>query len=685
MDKILPRLRKRKLVQWALAYLAVAVALVQVADIVAQRFGWPDAVERALIIVLAIGFFVTVVLAWYHGERGAQRVTGTELLFLAILLALGGGLLWWLAPGTRESEPSAAVSAVGRKPHVAAADVPAKSIAVLPFENLSDEKANAYFAAGIQDEILTRIAKIGALKVISRTSTQQYAAKPGNLTEVAQQLGVANILEGSVQKAGEMVHINVQLIRAATDEHLWAESYNRKLDDIFGVEGEVAQSVADTLKVKLTSAEQLQLASTPTRNTAAYDAYLRGVAISHRPAEPVPNTERSILAFDEAVRLDPGMAPAWARLSTMHSFLYFRADRSARHKEAAHEALGEAARLAPTSVETMRAEGWYRYHVERDYETAKAIFQRVRAESPNDADAIDALAAIARRQGNWKESTRLYEQGFRVDPLDLILLSEGWVTANAMRDVVGMQRWNDRMQVAAPDSKAATIMQIYQLQTIGDLDHAQQLLDRTHIGLGDNTLVQPYVENAILLRSWAPAIALLDEQLEHPQDIGANLGSYQFQRAELERLSGNSAGAQRDYLQARQTLRITLADQADNPEIVSELAAVESGLGNKAEALALALHAIALLPASRDAFLGPGLEEALSAIHAHFGDKDDAIAGLQHLAGVSYVSPLTPTRLRLEPDWDDLRDDPRFDKLIADAEAAMKVASGSSTPEGAGN
>jgi TolB-like protein/Flp pilus assembly protein TadD len=681
MDEILPRLRKRKLVQWALAYLAVAVALVQVVDIVAQRFGWPDMLERALIIVLAIGFFVTVVLAWYHGERGAQRVTATELLFLAILLALGGGLLWWLAPGTRESESSAAAPAGGRKPHAASTDIPAKSIAVLPFENLSDEKANAYFAEGIQDEILTRIAKIGALKVISRTSTQQYAAKPGNLPEIAQQLGVANILEGSVQKAGDIVHINVQLVRAATDEHLWAESYNRKLDDIFGVEGEVAQAVADTLKVKLTGAEELQLAAKLTQNTAAYDAYLRGVALSHRSEEPVPNAERSILAFEEAVRLDPGLAVAWASLSKQHSYLYIRTDPSTRHKEAAHQALGEAIRLAPASVETKGAEGWYRYHVERDYENAKEIFQRLRAESPNDADALLALAAIARRQGDWKESARLFEQGFRVDPRNTFLIEDGFGTAFSMRDTVGMQRWSDRELAVAPDAKFTIVMQVFLSQMSGDLDHAQQLLDRVPIGVGDDTLVFPYVENAVLRRAWAPAIAVLDDQLKHPHDIGAHLGSYQFQRADLERFAGDAAAAQRDYAEARQTIRTSLAAQPDDPGLTADLAYVESKLENKVESLALARRAVAILPASRDAVDGPAYEENLAAIQAHFGDKEEALAGLQRLVWLPYDTPLTPTRLRLEPDWDNLRGDPRFDKLIADAEAAMKAASGSSMPD----
>src|ERR1044072_3074317 len=237
MNGFFQRLKQRKLVQWALGYIAAAFALLQGADIVAQRFGWPAQTMRFLIIALSVGLFATLVLAWFHGERGAQRVTATEMLILALVLARGGGLLWRFARVESERD----VHSDNDEAHRSAASLPVaeKSIAVLPFENLSSDKENAYFVIGIQDEILTKLAKIGALKVISRSSTQQYQSRPGNLTEIGRQLGVANILEGSVQKVGPLVHVNVQLIKAATDEHLWAESYDRTLDNIFGVEGEI--------------------------------------------------------------------------------------------------------------------------------------------------------------------------------------------------------------------------------------------------------------------------------------------------------------------------------------------------------------------------------------------------------------------------------------------------------------
>ncbi len=243
MNDFLQRLKQRKLVQWAVAYVAAAFALLQGIDIVAQQFGWPDGLRRGITLALVIGFFVMLVLAWYHGERGAQRVSGTEILILALLLALGGGFLWRFAGAAREPvvRPATVVPA-------AKAAIPEKSIAVLPFDNLSRDPENAYFAEGVQDEILTRLAKVADLKVISRTSTQRFKSSPDNLPQIAKQLGVMHILEGSVQKANDQVRVNVQLIHAATDAHLWADTFDRKLTDIFAVESEIAQTIAESCR-----------------------------------------------------------------------------------------------------------------------------------------------------------------------------------------------------------------------------------------------------------------------------------------------------------------------------------------------------------------------------------------------------------------------------------------------------
>src|SRR4051812_14073710 len=314
MNDFFQRLKQRKLVQWAIAYVAAAFALLQGIDIVAQQFGWPEGVRRGITLGLVVGFFVTLVIAWYHGERGAQRVTGVELLIITLVLALGGGFLWRFAAASRPAKTSATDAPNKSRMSESSQPVLAKSIAVLPFDNLSDDKSNAYFAEGIQDEILTRLSKIASLKVISRTSTQKYKSVPDNLREIGNQLGVANLLEGSVQKIANAVHVNVQLIRASNDEHLWAESYNRKLDDVFAVEGEVAGAIADQLNAKLTGSEKESLSARPTTNPQAYDAYLRGLAFAGRVDGLETNIIKSIVAFEEAVRLDPQFGLAWAHL-----------------------------------------------------------------------------------------------------------------------------------------------------------------------------------------------------------------------------------------------------------------------------------------------------------------------------------------------------------------------------------
>ncbi len=360
MSEFFQRLKQRKLVQWAIAYVAAAFALLQGLDIVATRFDLPSQTIRLVILAMIVGFFVTLVLAWYHGERGAQRVSGTELIILGLILAVGGGFLWRfsatrvVASNQTPSSPNETKTPV---------NVPAKSIAVLPFENLSSDKDNAYFAEGIQDEILTRLSKIAALKVISRTSTQKYQSAPENLREIGNQLGVANILEGSVQKIANAVHVNVQLIRVASDEHLWAESYNRNLDDVFAVEGEVAGTIAQQLNATLTGAEQKAVSDQPTQNTAAYDAYLRGLAIENNEYN-YGAYERAAAAHAQAVQLDPKFALAWARLGVLRSFLYFNdVDRKTNTADAVKEAADRAMSLAPDAGESWVAQGAYRYRV----------------------------------------------------------------------------------------------------------------------------------------------------------------------------------------------------------------------------------------------------------------------------------------------------------------------------------
>jgi TolB-like protein/Tfp pilus assembly protein PilF len=661
------QLRQRKLVQWALAYIAAAFALLQGTDIVAQRFAWPEQTMRFVIIALSIGLFVTLVLAWYHGERGAQRVTGTELLILALVLAVGGGFLWRFAGVAHErdlaSGGTARQSEATTAPAMMSRPIPEKSIAVLPFENLSSDKENAYFADGIQDEILTRLSKIAALKVISRTSTQKYKSAPDNLREIGQQLGVANLLEGSVQKIGNAAHINVQLIRVATDEHLWAESYNRKLDDIFAVEGEVATAIADQLSAKLTGSEKESLTIKPTSNPQAYDAYLRGLAFQGRIDGVDSNIAKSIEAFEEATRLDPQFALAWAQLVRQDAMAYTNFDRSPQRREAARQAVENAVRLAPNLAETQLAEGLYQSSFERNYDAAKSRYEAARQRFPNNAFATEALGGVARRQGQWDQSHQFFEQAIELDPQNVFLLGDASLTDVGRRDVASARKHLERARNLSPQNSTVTAILATTYQMTGDCAQAETLLAGVTPADGDAWYFFMMANNAIFLRKYEPAITMLKAQLSKSLPA-SRLGSFQGTLADLERHAGNAGAAAQAYEQARLSFETVLREQTDNADLISGLAWTEACLGHKDKALDLARKAIVVDPTSKNAYIGPEREETLARIEAHFGDKDNAIAALQHLLSIAYGQPpVTPALLRIDPDWDNLRGDPRFEKL----------------------
>src|SRR5262249_30562255 len=314
--------------------------------------------------------------------------------------------------------------------------IPEKSIAVLPFENLSSDKENAYFADGIQQEILTRLAKIADLKVISRTSTQRYQSKSGNLSEIAKQLGVANILEGSVQKAADRVRVNVQLINAQTDFHLWAETYDRKLTDIFEVESEIAKGIAESLQAELTGHEEQTLAVRPTNNQEAYDAYLRGLPFAARSIHSIAEADdlrEAIDFYDRAVRFDPNFALAWARLSRAHALFWFRRDRTAARRDAAKKALENAQKLQPNSPETLLALGYYQYWLLSDYGPSKSTFERVSKMLPGSSEGLTAIGLVTRREGRSDESVAYFEQALALDPRNTELLHDAAETYAILR------------------------------------------------------------------------------------------------------------------------------------------------------------------------------------------------------------------------------------------------------------
>ena len=410
MTEFFQRLKERKLVQWALAYVAAAFALLQGLDIVAQQFGWPEGVRRGSTLALVVGFLVTLVLAWYHGERGKQRVTGTEVFVLALLVSLGGLLVWRFT----NSSPAPGVAPLSAiVPNV----IPEKSIAVLPFENLTDDKNAAYFADGIQDEILTKLASIADLKVISRTSTRRFKSAPDNVREIAQQLGVAHLLEGSVQKSNDQVRVNVQLINAIKDSHVWAETYDREFKDIFGVEGEIATTIADTLQVKLTGTAKRLLAARPTENAQAHQFYLQGVFYHARGSKE--DYRKAIDFYREAVRLDPRYALAWTELSISWMNLSRKFLNGQEAQDAYAQALAaaqSALALDPKLAAAHTARGLV-LESNFDWKGAEAEFRRAIELAPHDDAPKATLADLMATLGHPEQAVELAREELKSDPL----------------------------------------------------------------------------------------------------------------------------------------------------------------------------------------------------------------------------------------------------------------------------
>jgi TolB-like protein/DNA-binding winged helix-turn-helix (wHTH) protein/Tfp pilus assembly protein PilF len=608
-----------------------------------------------------------------HGtSRSDWRIFGAAI---AAIIVLGLAVLFF---ARYRSLPVSVRAPSSPAPGGAVLSAPArtaeKSIAVLPFENRSDEKENAYFTDGIEDEILTRLSNIADLKVISRTSTRQYQSKPANLREIAKQLGVANILEGSVQKVADQVRVNVQLVNAQTDSHLWADTYDRKLTDIFGVESEIAKGIAESLQAKLTSREEQALAVKPTNNPEAYDAYLRGLSFETRFHLSFGDPDLGLKAvgfYERAVQLDPKFALAWARLSRAHAVLYFRVfDTTGARRDATKNALENAQKLQPNSAETQLALGYYQFRVLRDYGLAKTTFKELSKMLPGRSEVPYALGLVTQREGDWDESVAHFERALTLDPRNAEILIDAARNYAMLRQFPAALKLYDRALDIIPNDPylTETKARIYQAQ--GNLKEAAKMLVEVNAQTPSTSALVTKITQLRLERNYTEAIRLVQArqaQFHFASEIEKTMN--QFLLAWSQRDAGDAASAKASAQQALNTLESFYKDHQDNSALAENLALLYAVLGNKESALKLSERAIMLSPSAKDHMYGPNGEENLALIQMMVGENSSAISHLTHLLQIPYNSwlygppAITPALLRLDPLWDPLRADPAFQKL----------------------
>lgn len=673
--KFFAELKRRHVYRVAVAYAIVGWLIIQVATSTFPVLQIPAWAMRLVVVLVLLGFPIALVLAWAFEltPEGIRRSTPSDrpasrarrLATILLLAAAAGTALWlgagWPLPFGRDRD----LAGIEGGQNAGAA---AKSIAVLPFASLSEDPANAYFAEGIQDEILTRLAQIRDLKVISRTSTLRYKSAPENLLEIAKQLGVAHVLEGSVQKSGDRVRINVQLINAQTDSHLWADTYDRTLTDVFAVESEVAQRVADSLRATLTGVEKATLATKPTENPAAYDAYLRGLAIVASNRETATAFTGAADFFDEAVRLDPKFALGWARAAIAHSRAYWGGyDRTTARAERAKNAAEKAQELEPELGETFLARGYYEYLITGNYDGALAAFRDALARLPNNSDALIALSLIERRKGKWPEALAHQEQAAQRDPQSIPVLSQLAITTFALKRFGDAHAMVDRLLALAPENPQVLAGLARLCLVEGNLDGAEAAMRSVPPIANNDYVFEIQIRLALIARRYDDAIRLLEAALAQPASLGAFTGQYRYLLAFSRELGGDSAGARSTYEEARRELETQLQERADSPQAAMYLGFAQAALGNNEAALQAAQKAIELRPISVDAVAGAAYEEALARIKARLGETDAALQELRRLLKVNYVGPeqipLTPAMLRLDPVWDPLRKDRRFQEL----------------------
>jgi TolB-like protein/Flp pilus assembly protein TadD len=648
--------QRRKVYRIAAAYIIAAGFLIQIASATFPAWDLPNWSLRLVIALLLIGFPIALILAWAYdvtpqGIQVTPKVPGTHrrrnLVFLiatAVILSAVAGFFLLPRASARKID---------------------KSIAVLPFENLSDEKENAYFADGMQDDILTNLSKIGDLKVISRTSVNSYR---GNDTrsarEIGKALGVATLLEGSVRRIGNRVRVNVQLINADNDEHIWAEDYDRDLTDVFAIQTDLAQKIVSALQARLSPSERARLDRRPTQNSDAYLLFIQAEQYANRPDHSRESMLNAEHLYEQAIKLDPNFAAAFAGLSQMESWAYHTFEPLPARREKARLTAEKAVQLDGDLGEGHLALGFSYYYGDRNYARALSEFEIAKRELPNEADAYMAIGAIQRRQGKWNESTTNLDKAAQLDPKNAGVLSNLGANYLAQRDFTAADKVFDQAIAAAPQSYSAHAFKgAVAILSKGDTSAAEKqlaLLPKTTDVDGGVTSHRVWI--LTLQRRFADALQALQ------QFRGEVLNAYEgsVPRAFLEGVfyyyQDDQPRAKMMFEQARVVAERLVNESPDDAPRRAMLGQILAALGQKDAAITEGKRAADLLPESEDAFGGPSISTALAQIYVWTGDYDQAFRLLDHL--LETPNGLTVPFLKLDPAWDPLRKDARFQALI---------------------
>ncbi|CEF49070.1 unnamed protein product [uncultured bacterium] len=654
MTGFFEELQRRKVYRVAAAYIIAAGFIIQIGSAVFPAWELPNWTLRLVVVLLLMGFPIALILAWaYDVTPQGIRVTGGSHRRRNLIMLIATGVIMSAGAG------------FFLLPRVSAHKID-KSIAVLPFQSLSDEKENAYFADGMQDDILTNLSKIGDLKVISRMSVMSYRGDAvRNAREIGKALGVAALLEGSVRRVGNRVRVNVQLIDANNDEHIWAEDYDRDLTDVFAIQTDLAQKIASALQAKLSPTEKARLDRRPTQNSDAYLLFVQAHDYANRPDMFLDTSLKAEQLFEQATKLDPNFAAAFAGLSMAESWAYHIFDPKPARREKARTAANEALRLQPDLPEAHLALGFSYYYGDRDYERALAEFEIAKRGLPNEAQAYMAIGAIQRRQAKWAESTANLEKAAELDPKNSSVLLNLGYNYMATRNFEAADKIFDRGIEAAPESFGSRALKSEMaIRWKGDISVAEKELASVPPGVDPQGLVTLSRSGVLTLqRRFKEALQVIQQFRGETLLVGAGTTC---PKASLEGTLylylDDKVNAYSAFERARIIAERLVRESPDDAARHGQLGLILAGLGQKDAAIAEGKRAVELLPESQDAFDGPEAIAVLAQIYAWTGEHDQAFGLLDHLLVVP--NGITVPSLKLDPSWDPLRKDPRFQALI---------------------